>query len=1040
MENKSFEQLYRMLRLINHKQVSKINIKEVIKKVDSNKILLKENQKEEVGFDLDALFQDDSIAKMTRSEVESGSSPEYYANNLSSNTGGDRAFDMPYRMWLLRIPYGNIALKIDDYNDSVEEDERIHFDFDANKWIKDTRERNVTSGTIGIPGNLRKTGKFILEFMSRVYTGKLNPAEKKFDSVGTKVFDTVYAKKVASNFIKTWLSVVVFEVAKKANKAVFKDEIDDRIMLQAKEASVDYIMLILNKSYDPTKANFYAWSLSVMNNIIKNQFRTFGERSLSDTDYLVSYLDSLKYPYALKSNKEFTFRVYQYANKKQGKQQLTPDDWAKIKQESGASYAGEPISKGEKDDEVFIFNYQSANDMLNDIMSANEISNTDNIKTLSPLFVRYIGDVPLRDAAFKSGLRASGEKRHENIAKVKIDNVVVSYDKSKINSDKPEEALTFDFPPKWSKEDKTNWIQFQRNSNWEKFTEFYDNKSNLEDAAFRSISMSNVTDDDINTPKSEGSFSANLAVNSEMIKLKKDTKELEKELEKSKAKNNPELVNRIQQMIKVNNDKLDRYEDSGTKSKEAIKKLNTLKQELVKAIKGNDEDRVKELNKDINFYEEEAKERNNVTVNYTVVPGHVGKENEIQITSIVDEQGNEITVDDDMMYQLQDRAKEQVESGADVEGKEKASIGTTEIPDFDETGEERVKRIMGTKKFFDKFLNTISNTENGADIMARFKTIPNRIANEPSPMLTKEFYSFIGDLIAETILAVGKPSRRGGTPDTPSIGATDKEKNIKNIYSKVYEEHLSKLQNKLSPEDFEKIKRYFTLNDDNLKVLSRAITAFMYANKKNKKSSYAGMGLDEAKKILSGLIRKIIKENLVNEFGTEFEADLDEERISNHEGSKKVNGKENFIGSQVFGEDIGDVGKESNWNDGMYGVFSYGEQFPIYIYTNVSFHDQDGNLKNKDGKFRWFHNIEPYRFDIDGDGDREIMSSVEKHKELLKPNSQTHGLTTATLTGMINSFKNKHKIKELSHVSILPGEGAGIHYGDSDHSHDKRKD
>ena len=187
-------------------------------------------------------------------------------------------------------------------------------------------------------------------------------------------------------------------------------------------------------------------------------------------------------------------------------------------------------------------------------------------------------------------------------------------------------------------------------------------------------------------------------------------------------------------------------------------------------------------------------------------------------------------------------------------------------------------------------------------------------------------------------------------------------------------------------------------------------------------------------------MKNLLIENLVKEVAAEYDIDLDEERISNHDGSTKVNDKENFIGSQVFGEDIGEIGKESNWSNGMYGVFSYGEQFPIYVYTKMPFQDQDGNIKNKDGKFRWFHNLEQYKFDIDKDGEKEVMSSVEKHKELLKPNSQTHGLTTATLHGMINSFKKKNKIKELSHISILPGEGAGVHYGHSDQTHDKRKD
>lgn len=168
--------------------------------------------------------------------------------------------------------------------------------------------------------------------------------------------------------------------------------------------------------------------------------------------------------------------------------------------------------------------------------------------------------------------------------------------------------------------------------------------------------------------------------------------------------------------------------------------------------------------------------------------------------------------------------------------------------------------------------------------------------------------------------------------------------------------------------------------------------------------------------------------------------DLEEERIANHEGQEKVDNKENFIGSQVFGEDIGKLGEKTGWKEGLYGVFSYGLQFPIYIYTNQEFSDQDGNIKNKDGKFRWFNNIEDYKFDIDEDGEREIMKSVQKHKELLKPSSDMHGLTRATLVDLIKKFMKKHKVQKLSHRSILPGGGAGIHYGDSDQEHDKRKE
>jgi len=68
------------------------------------------------------------------------------------------------------------------------------------------------------------------------------------------------------------------------------------------------------------------------------------------------------------------------------------------------------------------------------------------------------------------------------------------------------------------------------------------------------------------------------------------------------------------------------------------------------------------------------------------------------------------------------------------------------------------------------------------------------------------------------------------------------------------------------------------------------------------------------------------------------------------------------------------------------------------------------------------------------------MKSVQKHKEILKPSAETHGLTRASLLEIIKKFMKKHKVQKLSHTSILPGGGAGIHYGDSDHEHDKRKE
>jgi hypothetical protein len=187
-------------------------------------------------------------------------------------------------------------------------------------------------------------------------------------------------------------------------------------------------------------------------------------------------------------------------------------------------------------------------------------------------------------------------------------------------------------------------------------------------------------------------------------------------------------------------------------------------------------------------------------------------------------------------------------------------------------------------------------------------------------------------------------------------------------------------------------------------------------------------------------IRNFVEKYYIIKESKKKAIELEEERIANPDGQPKVDALENFIGSQVFGEDIGKIGQDTGWEDGMYGVFSYGKQFPIYLYTNEQFEDQDGNVRNKDGKYRWFHNIEEYKYDIDKDGEKEIMSSVEKHKKVLKPSAPTHGLTTATLVSLVNKFMRKNGIKDLSHVSISPGNGSGIHFGDSDHSHDGRKD
>ena len=999
MEQKSFEQLYRMLNLINHKQVNKVNIKEAIKKANRSGILIKEEETHDVDFDLGFDFHDSVIEKETDQLVKNGSDPKFYANAISSKVNGSsRAFDMPYRMYLLRFPYGKIQLKVNKYNSTVDDSHKIQFNYDENSWIKSTRESKVSLGTIGIPGRMTEIGKYILEFMSRIYADKLNPIESSFESAGNPVFTTSAAQKMAEDFIRSWLDKVVFHVAKQATKATFEDEIDDKIILQIKQPSIDYIMSKLKTSYIPEKANFFAWALEVMKNIIKNQFKKFSKRKVEDTNALSTYVDALSFPHKIVTNKEFTGRLLN----KFGKKELTPEQWETVKDETGSSFEGSPERKGD----YYIFTYATANDLLNDVLSANKASSSENIVTLCPLYVRNIESKNIKDAIFKSDLKPSGEEKHENIDKITVKGAVITFDKSKFDSDNPAKSIIdVSFTNKISPEQQEQWKQSMVDSNWAEFVQTYDKKRAGDDASLRSKGISNVdnepTDDEESFGKeNEDSFTINMG------------------------------------------------DDSSSESIAVKKRIDKLKLDWDTANeKGNKKEAFK-IERVLAFLEELYNIKKIITVNYKQDPKYKNNKSAVEITSVVDGDGESVPVSDDLMSYLQRRAEKETK---EKHGKGEANISNmgSEDQTFDDKDEnrlERFKQIMGTPKFIQKFMDTIEGTEDGEGIAERFKAATINKINELKTLndrsVIKEFYAFLGDLIAESILAVSKPSVKGAKPKMPGIDASKKggadesvEGNMINIFEKAYESHIEKLSKTLSPDELAKAKEYFKLSTDNLKRISAAINVFMYANAKNKKSTFANMGLDEAKKILTGLMKKTIKESIFNE----AEIELDEERISNEAGAAKVNEKENFIGSQVFGEDIGDIGKDSNWENGMYGVFSYGEQFPIYIYTNTPFHDQDGNIKNNDGKFRWFHNVEQYKFDIDKDGEKEVMSSVEKHKELLKPNAKTHGLTTATLENMIKSFKKKNGIKELSHVSILPGEGAGVHYGGTEKEKEKTK-
>lgn len=124
---------------------------------------------------------------------------------------------------------------------------------------------------------------------------------------------------------------------------------------------------------------------------------------------------------------------------------------------------------------------------------------------------------------------------------------------------------------------------------------------------------------------------------------------------------------------------------------------------------------------------------------------------------------------------------------------------------------------------------------------------------------------------------------------------------------------------------------------------------------------------------------------------------LDEERITNPESKNYVLAKQNFIGSHIFGEWLGDI----EGPEGMYVSFSYNEDFPAYLWY----------------KDQWYHNTDEF---INPDGKSNRWH--KKHMEDMRPSNETHALPTSRLLHLIKKFKKIHKIKELEHTSVLPGE------------------
>jgi len=138
-------------------------------------------------------------------------------------------------------------------------------------------------------------------------------------------------------------------------------------------------------------------------------------------------------------------------------------------------------------------------------------------------------------------------------------------------------------------------------------------------------------------------------------------------------------------------------------------------------------------------------------------------------------------------------------------------------------------------------------------------------------------------------------------------------------------------------------------------------------------------------------IRKMLMESAMEEFDSDM---VDEERITNPESKEFVKIRQNFIGSHIFGEDLGDLGK-------MYVAFSYNEDYPAYVWHN-----------NK-----WYHNTDDF---LNPDG--SINEFTSQHMEDMKPTINTHGLAGSHLKKMISDFMDENGIDRIDHTSVEPGQ------------------
>ena len=125
----------------------------------------------------------------------------------------------------------------------------------------------------------------------------------------------------------------------------------------------------------------------------------------------------------------------------------------------------------------------------------------------------------------------------------------------------------------------------------------------------------------------------------------------------------------------------------------------------------------------------------------------------------------------------------------------------------------------------------------------------------------------------------------------------------------------------------------------------------------------------------------------------EVEGMIDEERIPNDEAKEFVKNKENFIGSHIWGEKLG---------DDYYLVASYGEQFPLFIYDR-----QEDN---------WYENGDDYVFN------GESIDQTKEHREMLKPSVDMHVKSLEWMLEKLDKIKSSEGIGNLHHTSVEPGE------------------